>query len=123
MIDVPTPVAQHRSLEGHHQTPSNSLTKQVGDFSMYLSRDYAVFLVPDTSLVYDLVHTSPFVGNELALGMSGMVVVEDDYNTPSTRQTRTTAPRSFPTRDLPTTRLSNAYYPSKCHVNYSSIGC
>ena len=84
--------------------PSNSATKQVGDFGTFPSRDSAVFLVTDASLVCNLVHTGSFVDDELALGMCA-VAVEDDRNTPSASSThpRVITPRSFPTRGLPTT--------------------
>ena len=79
------------------------------------------------ALVYDSVHTSSFVDNELALGMRGMVV-EDDYNTQNIRQTNGNqvsvphirAPQlqgRSPYNTFPQPDLSSAYYPSECHVN------
>src|SRR5882762_5161526 len=65
--------------------PSNSPTKQVGNFGTFPSHASGLFLVIDVAPVYDSVHTSSFVDNELALGMRGMVV-EDDYNTQHIRQ-------------------------------------
>jgi hypothetical protein len=110
--------------------PSNSPTKQVGNFGMFPSRAYVVFLVTDAPLVYDSVHTSSFVDNELALGMRGMTV-EDDYNVQHARQTngnQASVPHirapplqgRSPYNAFPQPDLSNAYYPSECHVNYSS---
>lgn len=110
--------------------PSNSPTKQVGNFGMLPSPARGIFSATDAVLVYDSVHTSSFVDNELALGMRGMVV-EDDYNTQNIRQTNGSqisvphirAPplqgRS-PYNTFPQPDLSNAYYPSKCHVNCAS---
>ena len=87
------------------------------------------FVVTDAPPVYDSVHTSSFVDNELALGMRGMVV-EDDY-TQNIRQTnasqgsvphiRAPPPQGrSPYNAFPQPDLSGAYYPSECHVNCAS---
>lgn len=112
--------------------PSNSPTKQVGNFGVFLRRASGPISMIHVSPVYDSVHTSSFVDNELALGMRGMVV-EDDYNTQNIRQAHDNqgpvppirvpplqgrSPYNFPQPDL-----SSAYYPSKCHVICAVIGC
>jgi len=110
--------------------PANSPTKQAGNFGKFPRSARGYFLATDAPPVYDSVHTSSFVDNELALGMRGMVV-EDDYNTQNIRQTNGSqssvphirAPQlqgRSPYNAFPQPDLSNAYYPSKCHVNRTS---
>lgn len=107
--------------------PANSPTKQVGNFGAFFRSLCGLSLVVDLSLVYDSVHTSSFVDNELALGMRGMVV-EDDCNTQNIRQVNGNhvphirAPplqgRS-PYNSFPQPDLASAYYPSMHRVNLS----
>lgn len=108
--------------------PANSPTKQVGNFGTFpQSRSRSLFSETDASPVYDSVHTSSFVDNELALGMRGMVV-EEDSNAHNIRQTngnQVSVPHirapplqgRSPYNSFPQPDLSNAYYPSKCHVH------
>jgi len=107
--------------------PSNSPTKQVGNFGTFPCPARSLFSVTDAPPVYDSVHTSSFVDNELALGMRGMVV-EDDYNTQNIRQAngnQVSVPHirapplqgRSPYNTFPQPDLSSAYYPSECHVN------
>jgi hypothetical protein len=104
--------------------PANSPTKQVGNFGTFPLSCRWLLLAIDASLVYDSVHTSSFVDNELTLGMRGMVV-EDDCNTQNIRQTNGNqvphirAPQlqgRSPYNAFPQPDLSSAYYPSECHV-------
>jgi hypothetical protein len=112
---------------------SNSPTKQVGNFGMFPGHASGLFLVVNGSPVYDSVHTSSFVDNELALGMRGMVV-EDDYNTQNIRQMHDHQASIPPIRapplqgrspynTFPQPDLSGAYYPSNCYVISAVIGC
>lgn len=97
------------------------------------ARTSGLFSVTNVSPVYDSVHTSSFVDNELALGMRGMVV-EDDYNAQNIRHTHDNQASIPPIRapplqgrspynNFPQPDLSGAYYPSKCHVICAVIGC
>lgn len=109
--------------------PTNSPTKQVGNFGAFFRSLRGLSLVADLSLVYDSVHTSSFVDNELALGMRGMVV-EDDCSAQNIRQAngnQVSVPHirapplqgRSPYNSFPQPDLASAYYPSMHHVNLS----
>ena len=121
---LPT-VARHRSREGGTQI-SLQLSNEASRQFRYVPRySRCLFSVSDVSPVYDSVHTSSFVDNELALGMRGMAV-EDDYmqnirqqngNQGSVPHIRAPPPQGrSPYNTFPQPDLSSAYYPSMRHV-------